>query len=103
MTWITSAARCSRVVTQLITSVVTVIGVIVMMLTISPLLSLIVLLTLPLSLLVTIGLRNARRPTSRTSKGRLGELNGHVEEMYTGHKIVKAFGHESNPSLNLTS
>jgi ATP-binding cassette, subfamily B, multidrug efflux pump len=81
-------------VTQLITSAVTLIGVIVMMLTISPLLSLIVVLTLPLSLVVTMGVAKRSQNYFRRQQRALGELNGHVEEMYAGHKIVKAFGHE---------
>ncbi|HEX6482605.1 MAG TPA: ABC transporter ATP-binding protein [Ktedonobacteraceae bacterium] len=81
-------------VTQLITSVVTLIGVIVLMLTISPLLSLIVVLTLPLSLFVTIGVAKRSQNYFRRQQRALGELNGHVEEMFTGHKIVKAFGRE---------
>ena len=80
--------------TQLITSAVTLIGVIVMMLTISPLLSLVVVLTLPLSLVVTIGIAKRSQEYFRRQQRVLGELNGHVEEMYTGHKIVKAFGRE---------
>ncbi len=80
--------------TQLITSAVTLIGVIVVMLTISPLLSLVVVLTLPLSLLVTIGIAKRSQEYFRRQQRVLGELNGHVEEMYTGHKIVKAFGRE---------
>ena len=80
--------------TQLITSVVTLVGVIVLMLTISPLLSLVVVLTLPLSLLITMGLAKRSQNYFRRQQRALGILNGHVEEMYTGHKIVKAFGHE---------
>ncbi|MFL5654005.1 MAG: ABC transporter ATP-binding protein, partial [Ktedonobacteraceae bacterium] len=81
-------------ITQLITSAVTLIGVIVLMLLISPLLSLIVLLTIPLSLVVTMGIAKRSQNYFRTQQRALGELNGHVEEMYTGHKIVKAFGRE---------
>ncbi len=81
-------------VTQLITSAVTLLGVIVIMLTISPLLSLIVVLTLPLSLVVTMGIAKRSQEYFRRQQRALGELNGHVEEMYTGHKIVKAFGRE---------
>jgi ATP-binding cassette, subfamily B, multidrug efflux pump len=81
-------------VVQLITSAVTLIGVIVMMLTISPLLSLIVVLTLPLSLFITIGIAKRSQEYFRSQQRALGILNGHVEEMYTGHKIVKAFGRE---------
>jgi len=80
--------------TQLITSAVTLIGVIVMMLTISPLLSLVVVLTLPLSVFVTTFFAKRSQRYFAQQQRALGELNGHVEEMYTGHKIVKAFGHE---------
>lgn len=83
-----------RSLIQLITSMVTLVGVIVMMLTISPLMTLIVLLTLPASLLVAakIAARSQRYFTEQRKT--LGELNSHVDEMYTGHEIVKAFGRE---------
>ena len=80
--------------TQLVTSVVTFAGVTIMMLTISPLLTLAVALTLPLSFFVTtvIARRSQRYFVQRQSG--LGDLNGHIEEMFTGHLIVRAFGHE---------
>jgi ATP-binding cassette subfamily B protein len=81
--------------TQLITSAVTLVGVVVIMLTISPLLSLVVVLTFPLSLLVTTVIAKRSQTYFAQQQRALGHLNGHVEEMYTGHKIVKAFGHES--------
>ena len=81
--------------TQLITSVVTIIGIIVLMLTISLLLSLVVFITLPLSVLVTTVIAKRSQRYFAQQQRALGELNGHVEEMYTGHKIVKAFGHEA--------
>ncbi len=81
--------------TQLITSVVTVVGVVAIMLTISPILTLVVFLTLPLSLLITTTIAKRSQIHFKGQQRALGELNGHVEEMYTGHKIVKAFGHES--------
>jgi ATP-binding cassette subfamily B protein len=90
----TVSTTLQQSLTQLITSVVTVIGVIVLMLTISPLLSLIVVLTLPLSMFVTVVIARRSQEQFRKQQRALGELNGHVEEMYTGHKIVKAFGHE---------
>ncbi|HEX6799364.1 MAG TPA: ABC transporter ATP-binding protein [Ktedonobacterales bacterium] len=81
-------------VTQLVTSVVTVVGVVVIMLTISPLLTLVVLVTLPLSIVITMVIaKRSQRYFARQQRA-LGELNGHVEEMLTGHKIVKAFGRE---------
>jgi ATP-binding cassette subfamily B multidrug efflux pump len=81
-------------ITQLITSLVTIIGVIIMMLTISPLLTLVVVLTLPLYVIVTTFIAKRSQRYFAKQQKTLGELNGHVEEMYTGHKIVKSFGHE---------
>jgi len=80
--------------TQLITSIVTIIGVIIMMLSISPLLTLIVILTLPLYVVVTMNIAKRSQSHFAAQQKSLGELNGHVEEMYTGHKLVKAFGRE---------
>ena len=80
--------------TQLITSIATIIGVVVMMLSISPLLTLIVILTLPLYIVVTMNVAKLSQKHFAAQQRSLGELNGHVEEMYTGHRIVKAFGHE---------
>ena len=81
-------------ITQLITSIVTLVGIVVMMLTISPLLTLIAFVTLPLSFLVTrVIARHSQKFFARQQK-LLGQLNGHVEEMYTGHKIVKVFNYE---------
>lgn len=79
---------------QLITSTLTLIGVLVMMLSISWELTLIVLATLPLSMFVITGIAKRSQQYFRDQQRSLGDLNGHVEEMYTGHKIVKAFGHE---------
>ncbi|MEO9030920.1 MAG: ABC transporter ATP-binding protein, partial [Ktedonobacteraceae bacterium] len=70
------------------------IGVIVMMLIISWQLSLIVLATLPLSMVISMGVAKRSQSHFRKQQKSLGELNGHVEEMYTDHKIVKAFGQE---------
>lgn len=81
-------------VTQLITSVVSLIGVLIMMLSISWLLTIIVLITLPLSIFIVTGIAKQSQDFFRKQQKSLGELNGHVEEMYSGHKIVKAFGHE---------
>src|SRR5215472_3760443 len=64
------------------------------MLTIILLLSLVVFITLPLSILSTTFIaKRSQRYFARQQRS-LGELNGHVEEMYTGHRIVKAFGRE---------
>ncbi|WP_234117216.1 ABC transporter ATP-binding protein [Clostridium hydrogenum] len=82
--------------TQLITSIVTIVGIVVMMLTISPILTLITILTLPLYIIVTTVIAKRSQKFFAGQQKELGELNGHVEEMYTGHKIVKAFGHEKD-------
>ena len=81
--------------TQLITSVITLIGIIVLMLTISPLLTVVVVLTIPLSLLLTTLIAKRSQTYFKGQQRALGKLNGHVEEMFTGHKIVKAFGREA--------
>lgn len=80
--------------TQLITSVLTIIGVIVMMLSISPLMTLIAILTLPLSIVAITSIAKKSQKQFLRQQKELGELNGHVEEMYTGHNVVKAFGRE---------
>lgn len=88
------ATTLQQSLTQLITSIVTIIGIIVMMLTISPLMTLVVILTLPLYILVTALVAKQSQRYFAAQQKEIGALNGHVEEMYTGHKIVKAFGHE---------
>lgn len=88
------ATTLQQSLTQLITSIVTLLGIIVMMLTISPMLTLITLVTLPLYALVTSKVAARSQKYFAAQQKALGELNGHVEEMYTGHQIVKAFGHE---------
>lgn len=80
--------------TQLITSAITLIGVVIMMLTISPLLTLAVFLTLPLSFVIIKVIASRSQKYFLGQQSSLGELNGHVEEMFTGHVIVKAYGHE---------
>jgi ATP-binding cassette, subfamily B, multidrug efflux pump len=80
--------------TQLLTSALTLIGVIVMMLTISGILTLVVVLTLPLSIVAVARIAKRSRPFFMKQQMALGALNGHVAEMYGGHTIISAFGHE---------
>ncbi|MGQ9632405.1 MAG: ABC transporter ATP-binding protein [bacterium] len=89
------SATLQQSLTQLITSICTIVGVFIMMLTISPQLTLITIVTLPLSFLVTANIAKFSQKNFAAQQKVLGELNSHVEEMYTGHKIVKAFGRES--------
>lgn len=88
------ATTLQQSLTQLITAVITMVGVVIMMLTISPLLTLILMVTLPLSAIVTKGIVARSQKYFAAQQRALGELNGHVEEMYSGHRIVKAFGRE---------
>jgi ATP-binding cassette subfamily B protein len=88
------SSTLQQTLTQLLTSALTLIGVIVMMLTISWILTIAIVLTLPLS--ITIVARIAKRSQKFFMKQQmaLGALNGHIAEMYAGHTIVTAFGHE---------
>jgi len=80
--------------TQLLTSVLTLVGVIVMMLTISWILTLVVFLTLPISIVIVARIAKRSQGFFMKQQMALGALNGHVAEMYGGHTIVTAFGHE---------
>lgn len=90
----TIATTLQQSLTQLITSVVTVVGILIMMLSISPIMTVIALVTLPACGVLTVMIAKQSQKYFSKQQKSLGELNGHVEEMYTGHKIVKAFGHE---------
>ncbi|KEH84942.1 MULTISPECIES: ABC transporter ATP-binding protein [Clostridium] len=81
-------------ITQLITSVVTIVGIVVMMLTISPIMTLITFLIIPVSILATKPIISRSQKFFKNQQKYLGELNGHVEEMYTGHKVIKVFSRE---------
>lgn len=82
--------------TQIITSFTTIIGVLIMMLSISPLMTLVALLILPISLglISTIVKRSQRH--FKNQQEYLGHVNGQVEEVYGGHNIVKAFNKETD-------
>ncbi len=80
--------------TQLITSLLTIVGVLILMLTISPLLAVISLLAVPASLVVTVLIIGRSQKLFAAQWASTGTLNGHVEEMHTGHAIVKAFGRQ---------
>ena len=80
--------------TQLLTSVLMLIGVIVMMLTISWILTLVTVMTLPLSIVVVARIAKRSQKFFMKQQMALGALNGHVAEMFGGHPIVTAFGHE---------
>ncbi len=81
-----------QVLTQLITSTLTVIGVLGIMFWMAPLLALISLVTVPLSFAVTIVIAKRSQRQFAAQWRWTGELNGHVEQMVTGHDLVKIFG-----------
>ncbi len=81
-------------ITQLITSVTTIAGVLVMMLTISPLMTLIALVILPVSLLFVLLVVRVSQKYFRAQQKYLGDINGQIEETFSGHNIVRAFNQE---------
>lgn len=80
--------------TQIITAVFTIIGILGMMLWISPLLAAISLLSVPLSIVITIIIGKRSQKQFAAQWEHTGSLNGHIEEMHTGHSIVKVFGRQ---------
>ena len=83
-----------QTVTQIITSALTLIGVLAMMFWISPLLAAISLVTVPMSVVVTMLIAKRSQKQFALQWKRTGSLSGHVEEMYSGHNIVKIFGRQ---------
>jgi ATP-binding cassette, subfamily B, multidrug efflux pump len=80
--------------TQLITSLLTIVGVLAMMFLISPILAVVSLLAVPASFAVTVVIIGRSQRQFVAQWASTGALNGHVEEMHTGHAIVKAFGRQ---------
>src|SRR5699024_3971300 len=91
----TIATTLQQSMTQFISSFVTLVGIIIMMLWISPLLTLIAVISIPLSIFVIRPLIKKSQTNFSDQQRTLGNLNGHVEEMYTGHQVVKAYGQEA--------
>lgn len=87
-------ASLSNDLVQLFTTVITVVGALVMMLTISPVLVLVFAVTVPMSVLITKYITGRTRPLFRQRSAKLGVMNGFVEEMITGQKTLKAYGRE---------
>jgi ATP-binding cassette subfamily B multidrug efflux pump len=88
------ATTLQQSLTQLITSIVTIVGILAMMISISPVMTIIALITLPASAIITVVIAKKSQKYFAKQQKSLGELNGHVEEMYTGHRIVRVYGHE---------
>ena len=81
-------------ITQLITSITTMIGVLIMMLSISPKMTLIALLILPVSLALVLVVVKFSQKYFKAQQATLGVVNGQVEEVYSGHNVIKAFNRE---------
>ena len=86
----------SMTISQLLTSVLTVVAVLVAMLTISPLLTLLTVVTVPLSLWVTRAIARRSQKLFVAQWANTGRLNAHIEETYSGFTIVKTFGHRAH-------
>ena len=95
----TISSTLQQSLTQFITSIVTILGIIIMMLSISPLLTLISVISLPVSMFAIRPILKRSQKHFADQQRTLGQLNGHIEEMYTGHQVVKAFGHEKKAGL----
>jgi ATP-binding cassette subfamily B protein len=80
--------------TQLMTALLTIVGVLIMMVLIDPILAVVSLLAVPASLVVTTLIIKRSQQQFVAQWASTGALNGHVEEMHTGHAIVKAFGRQ---------
>ncbi len=80
--------------TQIFSSFITVVGTLVMMIILSPILTLFTVITIPIMLLATGKIAKRTRRYFKEQQQRLGELNGFIEENITGIKVVKVYGHE---------
>ncbi len=84
----------SQSINQIITSVTTMVGVLIMMISISPLLTLIALFILPISISLIAFVMKKSQKYFRSQQEYLGEINGQVEENFTGHLVIKAYNKE---------
>lgn len=91
----TIAQSLNQSMSQLISSTVTVVGVFIMMLTISWQMTLIAVVTLPVSMILISFIMKRSQKYFKRQQGSLGDVNGHIEEMYGGHQVVKAFNGEA--------
>ena len=83
-------------ITTIITSVTTLIGVLVMMLSISPLMTLIALVILPISMFLISSVVKHSQKFFKAQQESLGHMNGQVEETYSGHLVIKSFNREED-------
>jgi ATP-binding cassette subfamily B protein len=92
------AQTLQQTFSQMITALLTIVGVLGVMFWISPLLALIALVTVPVSIWVTTRIGKKSQPQFVDQWATTGNLNGHIEEMFTGHSLVKVFGRQHEAS-----
>ncbi|MCW2823239.1 MAG: multidrug transporter ATP-binding protein, partial [Aeromicrobium sp.] len=88
------AQSFQQTMSQMLSSILMVVGTLVMMIVISPLLAIVALLTLPLAFAITKAVTKRSQPEFMLQWASTGRLNGHVEEVFTGHEVVKVFGRQ---------
>ncbi|MCA5893471.1 ABC transporter ATP-binding protein/permease [Isoptericola sp. NEAU-Y5] len=88
------AQTTTQTLAQLVTSLLTVVGVLAMMFWISWVLALVALVTVPLSVILTVQIAKRSQPQFVAQWAATGRLNAHVEEMFTGHALVKVYGRQ---------
>ncbi|MDX6430299.1 MAG: ATP-binding cassette, subfamily multidrug efflux pump, partial [Streptosporangiaceae bacterium] len=88
------AQTLQQTLSQMLTSLLMIIGVLTMMFVISPLLAVIALVTVPVSMVVAGQIGKRAKPQFVKQWSTTGRLNGHIEEMYSGHSLVKVFGRQ---------
>lgn len=96
------AQNLNQSITQLITSATTVIGILIMMLTISWQMALVALLVLPVSLALVMLVVSKSQRYFKSQQEYLGQVNGHIEEMYSNHELVKVFNGEKKSIQQFT-
>ncbi len=92
----TIGSTLQQSVTQVITAVTTIIGVTVMMLTISGIMTLVTIFVIPLVMIIAQTIIKRSQKYFKGQQKEIGHINGHVEEMYAGHNIIKAFSKEED-------
>jgi ATP-binding cassette, subfamily B, multidrug efflux pump len=88
------AQSLQQTLSQIVISLLSIVGVMTMMFLISPLLALIALVTVPVSIFVATRIGKRAQPQFVKQWATTGRLNAHIEEMYTGHSLVKVFGRQ---------
>jgi ATP-binding cassette subfamily B multidrug efflux pump len=88
------AQSFQQTMSQMLSSILMVVGTLVMMIVISPLLAIVALLTLPLAFAITKAVTKRSQPEFMKQWASTGRLNGHIEEVFTGHEVVKVFGRQ---------